>query len=153
MGRTKVTKHEIKKNDLLEMQSIAKSLIDDLKSLSEKAVWSTAFVNDLPDSSFLYIRPGGEKDDEGKTVPRSLRMFPYKDANGAVDLPHLRNAIARIPQSNLGDDLKERLQSRARTLLERETQQTERSEKSAIADDWSWANSSDLSAEIAKRTR
>jgi hypothetical protein len=33
-------------------------------------------------------------------------------------LPHLRNAIARIPQSNLPDDLKARLQARARRLLE-----------------------------------
>ena len=38
-----------------------------------KATWTTAFVNDLPDSSFLYIEPGGEKDEEGKTKPRSLR--------------------------------------------------------------------------------
>jgi len=85
----------------------------------EKAVWSTAFVNDLPDSSFLHILPGGEKDGEGKTTPRSLRMFPYKDASGKVDLPHLRNAIARIPQSNrIEAATKERLQSKARRILE-----------------------------------
>lgn len=51
-------------------------------------------------------------------MPRSLRMFPYKDASGKVDLPHLRNAIARIPQSNRIDAAtKKRLQSRARRLL------------------------------------
>jgi phage head maturation protease len=82
-----------------------------------KAVWSTASQNDLPDSSFLYVEPG-EKDEHGRTVPRSKRHFPYRDASGAIDLPHLRNAIARIPQSNLPDDLKERLQARARRLLE-----------------------------------
>lgn len=58
------------------------------------AIWSTAYVNDLPDSAFLYISPGGKKDGEGKTVPRSLRHFPYKNSEGNVDLPHLRNAIA-----------------------------------------------------------
>jgi len=82
------------------------------------AVWSTAFVNDLPDSSFLYITPGGKKDGEGKTVPRSLRHLPYKGPGGKIDLPHLRNAIARIPQmKGLSESLKSSLQSRARRLL------------------------------------
>jgi HK97 family phage prohead protease len=63
-------------------------------------VWSTAYVNDLPDSSFLYIAPGGTKDSEGKTTPRSLRYFPVKDANGKPDAAHIRNALARIPQAS-----------------------------------------------------
>jgi len=67
----------------------------------QMAKWSVAFINDLPDSSFAYIKPGGKKDEEGKTVPRSLRYLPYKDANGKIDLPHLRNALARLPQTNL----------------------------------------------------
>lgn len=83
-----------------------------------KAVWSGAYVNDLPDSAFLHILPGGEKDTENKTTPRSLRMFPYKSAEGAVDLPHLRNALARIPQSNrISQDVKTRLISKARAIL------------------------------------
>jgi len=83
------------------------------------AVWSTAFVNDLPDGSFLYIEPGGSKDGEGKTKPRSKRHFPYKDGSGKIDLPHLRNAIARIPQAGtwLSESAKSSLQSRARRLL------------------------------------
>jgi hypothetical protein len=88
----------------------------------ENAVWSTAYVNDLPDSAFLYIIPGGEKDSEGKTVPRTNRKFPYKDKDGGVDLPHLRNAIARIPQSNLSQDLKNTLQARARRILSEHTE-------------------------------
>ncbi len=80
-----------------------------------KAEWSTAFVNDLPDSSFLYVSPGGQKDEGGKTVPRSNRHFPYKDAEGKIDLPHLRNAIARIPQSDVPN--KDALQARAQRLL------------------------------------
>jgi hypothetical protein len=90
---------------------------------TQKAVWSTAFVNDLPDSSFLFIETGGKKDSEGKTVPRSLRHFPVKDQNGKIDLPHLRNAIARIPQSNapgLSADKKSALQDRARRMLAEE---------------------------------
>lgn len=66
-----------------------------------EAQWTRAYINDLPDSAFLYIEPGGEKDEDGKTVPRSLRHFPVKDHNGQIDLPHLRNALARIRQSKL----------------------------------------------------
>jgi len=81
----------------------------------EHSVWSTAYVNNLPDSSFLWIEQGGKKDQDGKTVPRSLRHLPYKDANGKVDLPHLRNAIARIPQMTGGN--KTSLQAKARAIL------------------------------------
>jgi hypothetical protein len=83
-----------------------------------KALWPTAYVNDLPDSAFLYVEPGGKKDGDGKTVPRTLRHFPYKDKDGKIDLPHLRNAIARIPQASIPGDMKEKLQERARGMLE-----------------------------------
>ena len=85
----------------------------------EFSVWSTAYVNNLPDSSFLFVESGGKKDSDGKTEPRSLRHLPYKDANGKVDLAHLRNAIARIPQmKGISEDLKNSLQGRARRLLD-----------------------------------
>lgn len=99
-----------------------------------KAEWTTAFINDLPDSSFLFISPGGEKVD-GKTEPRSLRHFPIKDASGKVDLPHLRNAIARIPQSNaegLSEEMKSQLQDRARQMLESAQEEKTMSEEQEI---------------------
>jgi HK97 family phage prohead protease len=83
-----------------------------------KALWTTAYVNDLPDSAFLHVEPGGTKDSDGKTTPRSLRHFPYKDASGAVDLPHLRNALARIPQSSLPQAVKDELTARAQRILD-----------------------------------
>lgn len=61
-----------------------------------RAALSTAAVNDLPDSAFAYIEPGGSKDDQGKTTPRSKRHFPINDA------AHVRNALARAPQSPFG---------------------------------------------------
>jgi HK97 family phage prohead protease len=64
------------------------------------AEWDTAYVNDLPDSAFLLVRPGGRKDADGKTVPRNLRSFPVRNAAGEVDPAHLRNALARIPQAS-----------------------------------------------------
>ena len=86
----------------------------------DDAVWSTAYVNNLPDGSFFYIEPGGEKDEEGKTKPRTLRHLPYKDETGKVDLPHLRNAIARAPQvKGLGDEKVKSIQARAQKMLAR----------------------------------
>ena len=61
-----------------------------------KAEMTGAAQNDLPDSAFAYIEPGGKKDDEGKTTPRSLRHFPVHDE------AHARNALARAPQSPFG---------------------------------------------------
>jgi ribosomal protein L11 len=74
----------------------------------EKAEWTAKYIGDLPDSSFAFIESGGEKDDDGKTAPRKLRHFPYKDNEGNVDAAHVRNALARIPQSKLDDASKER---------------------------------------------
>lgn len=94
------------------------SRVKEFLGLATKAEWTTKYVNDLPDSAFLYIAPGGDKDQENKTVPRSLRYFPYKDATGKVDLPHLRNALARIPQANVPQGVKDRATARARSILE-----------------------------------
>jgi len=75
-------------------------------SALERATWSTAMMNDLPDSAFAYIEPGGKKDEEGKTTPRSLRHFPHHDDAGKLDEAHVRNALARIPQSDVSDAAK-----------------------------------------------
>jgi HK97 family phage prohead protease len=77
-------------------------------------------VNDLPDSAFLYIAPGGAKDGSGKTMPRSLRYFPVRDANGAVDEAHVANALARIPQaSSLSPDARAAAMTKAKALAAR----------------------------------
>lgn len=72
----------------------------------EKAVWDTTYINDLPDSAFAYIESDGEKDSEGKTVPRSKRHLPYKNSEGKIDVAHVRNALARLPQTNISDEAK-----------------------------------------------
>lgn len=89
-----------------------------------KAEWSTADVNNLSDDAFLYIAPGGEKDADGKTVPRSLRYFPVYNANGNVDLPHLRNALARIGQANIPQAAKDAARDKAEALLKKVTADT-----------------------------
>ena len=83
----------------------------------EKAEWSTAYINDLNDSAFLYIAPGGTRDEEGKTKPRALRHFPYRDKSGAVDEAHLRNAIAQAPKASFARDVIDRVQDKGRKLL------------------------------------
>jgi len=104
---------------------------------SEKATWDTQYINDLPDSAFLYVAPGGEKDADGKTTPRSLRYFPVRDDSGAVDAAHAKDAIGRIPQSTapgLSADDKTRLQDEARKLSEQATKATEKDATSDITD-------------------
>jgi hypothetical protein len=61
--------------------------------------FTTKYRNDLPDSDFAYIAPGGKKVD-GKTEPRSLRHFPIPDA------AHVRNALARLSQSKFSPAVK-----------------------------------------------
>lgn len=79
------------------------------------AEWTTAYVNDLPDSAFATIESGGKKDGEGKTVPRSLRRYPHHNAQGALDLPHLRNALSRVNQDATTSQGKGHLMSHAKS--------------------------------------
>ena len=65
--------------------------------------FSSKTRNDLPDSDFAYIESGGKKDESGKTVPRNLRHFPIPDA------AHVRNALARLPQSNFPPEVKAKI--------------------------------------------
>jgi Mu-like prophage I protein len=50
------------------------------------ATWSAADVDSLPDSSFGFV--------SGDT-----RKLPYKDKDGNVDLPHVRDALSRLDQT------------------------------------------------------
>jgi hypothetical protein len=72
--------------------------------LRRNGTWSGRYKRALPASAFL--------------LP-SERKFPYKNREGSVDLPHLRNALARIPQSNLSQSTKTALQAKARSILAR----------------------------------
>ncbi len=97
------------KCDSLEHNSeVASGKILEIKKVKQvnpnsilEAEWSGSFISDLPDDSFAYVEPSGHKDEQGKTVPRSLRHLPYKNANGQIDKPHLRNALARLSQTKL----------------------------------------------------
>jgi len=92
----------------METQEERQAAPDEQPSDEERAQLSSAAVNDLPDSAFAYIEPGGKKDDEGKTTPRSLRHFPIHDE------AHVRNALARMSQSPFGDKAKPKILAAAK---------------------------------------
>jgi len=61
--------------------------------------WDVKYQNDLPDSAFALVVKGEKQ--QGKTVPKTNRNLPHHDSSGKVDLPHLRNAMARVTHTNL----------------------------------------------------
>jgi hypothetical protein len=65
-----------------------------------EAEWTSAYINNLPDSAFACIDGGGKKDGDGKTTPRSLRHYPHHDANGKLDQAHLNAALSRVGDSS-----------------------------------------------------
>jgi len=69
----------------------------------------TATIDNLPDSDFAYIEPGGTVVD-GKTTPRSLRHFPIHDE------AHVRNALARLSQSPFGNKARAKVEAAARKM-------------------------------------
>lgn len=73
-----------------------------------KATWDSAYVNALPDSAFALVYT----DDAGN----KQRKLPHHAKGGAIDLPHLRNALARAPQMTGVSDAQ---RSRAVAHLER----------------------------------
>ena len=73
--------------------------------MTEHATWTAEFINSLPDESFAVVIGGGEKDEDGLTIPKTLRKLPHHPRSvrtgrehDTVDLPHLRNALARVGQ-------------------------------------------------------
>lgn len=68
------------------------------------AQWSTAFIDALPNSSFAYVKG-------------DVRKLPYKDADGRVDLPHVRNALARLASTDLPDTEKLAIKTKLQNAL------------------------------------
>lgn len=67
---------------------------------------STAQKNALPDSAFAFIDSSGG------------RHLPYKGSNGKVDLPHVRNALARLNQvQGMPDDEKAKVKTKLQSAL------------------------------------
>jgi phage head maturation protease len=95
--------------------------------IEHRAELKAKTINDLPDSAFAYIEPGGKKDEDGKTVPRSKRHFPIHDA------AHVRNALARVPQSPFGAKAMPKIRAAAKKFGVHVSE--ERSQSSLLLDD------------------
>lgn len=80
--------------------------------------WDTQYVNDLPDSAFAVIEPAYK---QGKTDNKNARHLPIKNAQGELDLPHYRNALARVNQIKPVTDSisKEDLIKKAQAVLDK----------------------------------
>lgn len=73
--------------------------------------------DNLPDSAFLYVESGGEKDSEGRTTPRSLRHFPVKDDKGLYVQSKLEEVLAEAKASQLPESVLGSVVSTATALL------------------------------------
>jgi hypothetical protein len=85
--------------------------------------WTQAYKNDLPDSAFLYVRPGcaSHRDATGRSHPLTCRELPVKDRQGRYDEAHVRNAISRaMVLAGVSLAERRRLQAAAKKILARE---------------------------------
>lgn len=84
----------------------------------EAAEWTTKYINDLPDSSFAVIEPAYK---EGDTENKNARHLPFKNKEGEIDLPHYKNALARVNQIKpVTDSIStEELRSKAKAELKK----------------------------------
>ncbi len=88
-------------------------------------VQSSAQKSDLPDVAFAVIERGGKRDAQGRTKPQNLRHLPHHTGavqdgshHDTVDLPRLRNALARMNQIKAGTkDTDARIQRIAKSHL------------------------------------
>jgi HK97 family phage prohead protease len=64
----------------------------------EEPVWTTAYIQSLPDSAFAYVEEGGEQV-EGKTLPHTMRHFPHHNEDGSVNAEAVRRELARAKTS------------------------------------------------------
>jgi hypothetical protein len=121
-GSMVVQAYRFKKGEGWTMEK-AKSWLSEHDLTVTDVQWTAAFINNLPDAAFAHIEGGGDKDEAGNTVPRSLRHFPHHNGsvksgtdNETVDLPHLRNALARVEQSPFGKNALPHLVAHAKAL-------------------------------------
>lgn len=116
------------------------------------AEWTTEYINSLPDSSFAVIE-GDYK--SGKTKDKRCRHLPFKDKDGKVDLPHLRNAFARVNQIKpfSGPETAEELREKALRVLERYRDYLKGEKDDASLGDESFAGISPLLLETKEEVK
>ncbi len=66
--------------------------------------WSKAYINELPDSAFLYVE-------------NSSRYIPICDSEGMVDRTRLKDALAELKNSEIDNEIKETKQAVLESLI------------------------------------
>lgn len=102
LGRTRIIAMAAKKKDTTTI---------------EVEKWGKAYVDNLPDSNFLYIERGGEKDSEGRTYPREKRLFPVIDDKGLYDKSKLEEALVEAGKANVPTSVLRTVKRTVTTLL------------------------------------
>jgi len=93
---------DISDDEAIDIMTVANCSMLEIADLLLAKKMSRKEINDLPDDAFAYIEPGGKKDKDGKTTPRSLRHLPIHTCN------HVRNALARLSQTKISEDAKKK---------------------------------------------
>ena len=115
---------------------------DSIAILSEAGEkWTRAFINSLPDSSFAVI-----EQDIVKTN-KNGRHLPHHGKGGGgtsnvnLDLPHLRNAMARAPQIKaMGMSSHMDMQKKAVAHLEKHRSALKTAKARNLINDQEWAH-------------
>jgi len=92
----------LKEIKLWEISPVVFPALESAQVEAVKSEWDTAYVNSLPDAAFAVIEPAykrGDTDDKRcRHLPHHKEGVSDPDDDDSVDVPHLRNALARANQ-------------------------------------------------------
>ncbi len=72
-----------------EMEPVENAVLQ----IDGRKIWSRPYIDDLPDECFAYIIPKSKKDADGKTLPRTSRMYAFKSVDGTVNADMVKQGI------------------------------------------------------------
>lgn len=76
--------------------------------LAMAAAWSKPYLSELSDDSFLVVKQNEDN---------KVRMFPYKDKDGKVNVDQLQLALSSIDETDLSPDEQKKAKKIAKQLL------------------------------------
>jgi hypothetical protein len=94
-----------------------KENISEVKNSLKETVKEAFGDASFPDSCFAYV-PASAKGENGN---KSDRKLPYKNADGSISMDHVRNALARLDQTDgIPAGEKDRIRNMLQNILKRE---------------------------------
>lgn len=108
---------------LKEKVEKANKLLASIDNFETAEKWDRKYINDLPNAAFAVVEKGYSegKDKNARHLPHHNKNVKSATENSSLDLPHLRNALARVNQvkSVLGTEGDSALRKKAATHLEK----------------------------------